>query len=86
MAQKFSRLEVGGHMNYDNMTLKMQECIQDAASFAQQNDHSEIGSEHLLHALIAECGQLTKLGMGNLCVQNVVKPLQLMTLISYFNH
>jgi ATP-dependent Clp protease ATP-binding subunit ClpB len=41
-------------MNYDNMTLKMQECIQDAASFAQQNDHSEIGSEHLLHALIEQ--------------------------------
>ncbi len=41
-------------MNYDNMTLKMQECIQDAASYAQQNDHSEIGTEHLLHALLSQ--------------------------------
>lgn len=39
-------------MNYDNFTLKVQDCIQDANSLALQNDHSEIGNPHILMALL----------------------------------
>ncbi len=34
------------------MTIKMQDAIQSANSLAQQEDHSEIGLEHLLYALL----------------------------------
>ncbi len=39
-------------MTYDRMTLKTQDAIQEAGALAQQNDHSEIGNEHLLIALL----------------------------------
>ncbi len=39
-------------MNYEQFTIKTQEAIQDASSIAQKNDHSEIGLEHLLLALL----------------------------------
>ena len=39
-------------MNYDQMTLKTQDALQGANSLAQQRDHSEIGCEHLLYALL----------------------------------
>lgn len=41
-------------MNYEQMTVKMQEAIQAAGSLAQQRDHSEIGSEHLLYAMLSQ--------------------------------
>ena len=41
-------------MNYDQMTIKTQEALQDAASLAQRNDHSEVGNEHILSALLAQ--------------------------------
>ena len=41
-------------MNYDQMTLKTQDAIQEANSLAQQKNHSEIGPEHLLHALLRQ--------------------------------
>jgi len=43
-------------MNYEKMTLKVQEALQEASSLAQQNDHSEIGNEHLLMALLKQDG------------------------------
>lgn len=39
-------------MNYEQMTLKMQDALQSASSLAQQRDHSEIGNEHLLYAML----------------------------------
>ena len=39
-------------MNYEQMTLKMQDALQRASSLAQQRDHSEIGNEHLLYAML----------------------------------
>lgn len=39
-------------MNYEQMTVKMQEALQSASSLAQQKDHSEIGNEHLLYAML----------------------------------
>jgi ATP-dependent Clp protease ATP-binding subunit ClpB len=39
-------------MNYDRLTITAQEAIQVASTIAQQEDHSEIGSEHLLFALL----------------------------------
>jgi ATP-dependent Clp protease ATP-binding subunit ClpB len=41
-------------MNYDQFTLKTQDAIQEASSLAQKNDHSEIGCEHLLYALLTQ--------------------------------
>ncbi|MFA6937759.1 MAG: ATP-dependent chaperone ClpB [Treponema sp.] len=41
-------------MNYDQFTLKTQDAIQEASSLAQKNDHSEIGLEHLLYALLKQ--------------------------------
>ncbi len=39
-------------MNFNQMTIKLQEALQDANTLAQQKDHSEIGNEHLLYAFI----------------------------------
>ena len=41
-------------MNYDQMTLKTQDAIQEANSLAQQRNHSEIGAEHILYALLKQ--------------------------------
>ncbi len=41
-------------MDYDKFTLKAQEVVQAAASNAQRRDHSQIDSEHLLHALLGQ--------------------------------
>ena len=43
-------------MNYEKMTLKVQDALQEASSIAQQKDHSEIGSEHLLLAFLQQEG------------------------------
>ena len=39
-------------MDYEHFTLKMQDALQNASALAQKNDHSEIGLEHLLYALL----------------------------------
>ena len=39
-------------MDYEHFTLKMQDALQNASALAQKNDHSEIGLEHLLFALL----------------------------------
>ncbi|MGN0717562.1 ATP-dependent chaperone ClpB [Treponema berlinense] len=39
-------------MNFDQFTLKAQDALQEASALAQQNDHAEIGLEHLLIALL----------------------------------
>ncbi len=41
-------------MDYNHLTLKTQEALQDANSIAQQKDHSEIGPEHILLSLIKQ--------------------------------
>ena len=41
-------------MNYDQMTLKTQDAIQEASSIAARKDHGEIGTEHLLYALLTQ--------------------------------
>ncbi|MBQ0039836.1 MAG: ATP-dependent chaperone ClpB [Treponema sp.] len=41
-------------MNYEQMTIKLQEALQSATSIAQQRDHSEIGSEHILAAFLEQ--------------------------------
>lgn len=46
-------------MNYDQFTLKTQDALQEASSLAQQNDHSEIGLEHLLKAMITQKDGIT---------------------------
>ncbi|MCM1320643.1 MAG: ATP-dependent chaperone ClpB [Bacteroides sp.] len=43
-------------MKYDQFTLKMQDAVQTANSLAQQSDHSEIGTEHMLKALLEQEG------------------------------
>lgn len=39
-------------MDYDQFTLKTQDVLQEASVLAQQNDHGEVGLEHLLVSLI----------------------------------
>ncbi len=41
-------------MNYENFTIKTQEALQEASSIANKNDNSEIGSEHVLQALLEQ--------------------------------
>ena len=41
-------------MNYDQFTLKTQDALQQASSLAQQNDHSEVGLEHILATLLEQ--------------------------------
>ncbi len=41
-------------MNYDQMTLKTQDALQEASALAQQKDHGEIGNEHILVALLKQ--------------------------------
>lgn len=39
-------------MNYENLTIKAQEALQEASSIALKNDMGEIGTEHVLFALL----------------------------------
>ena len=39
-------------MDYEHFTLKTQDALQNASALAQKNDHSEIGLEHILSALL----------------------------------
>ena len=41
-------------MYYEYFTLKMQDALQNASALAQQNDHAEIGLEHILDALLKQ--------------------------------
>ncbi len=41
-------------MDYNQMTLKMQDALQTASSLAQRKDHGEIGLEHILVALLEQ--------------------------------
>ncbi|MCR4940077.1 MAG: AAA family ATPase [Treponemataceae bacterium] len=41
-------------MNYEQMTLKVQDALQTSTSLAQQKDHSEVGTEHLLLAFLQQ--------------------------------
>ena len=41
-------------MNYERMTLKLQEALQESTSIAQKKDHSEVGTEHLLYAMLSQ--------------------------------
>ena len=41
-------------MNYENFTIKTQEALQEASSIANRNDNSEIGTEHVLQALLEQ--------------------------------
>lgn len=43
-------------MNYEKMTLKTQDALQAASALAQQKDHSEIGTEHLLLSFLQQEG------------------------------
>jgi ATP-dependent Clp protease ATP-binding subunit ClpB len=41
-------------MDYEQFTLKTQDALQNASALAQQKDHSEIGLEHILDALLKQ--------------------------------
>lgn len=43
-------------MNYDKYTIKTQEALQEAANIANENDHHEVGTEHILLALLEQDG------------------------------
>ena len=41
-------------MDYEKFTIKTQDALQEASALAQKNDHSEIGLEHLLTAMLTQ--------------------------------
>jgi ATP-dependent Clp protease ATP-binding subunit ClpB len=41
-------------MNYERLTIKAQEAINDASAIAQKEDHSQLETEHLLLALLRQ--------------------------------
>lgn len=47
-------------MNFDQFTLRAQDALQEASALAQQNDHAEIGLEHLFIALLEQKDGLVK--------------------------
>lgn len=47
-------------MTYDQFTLKTQDALQNASALAAQNDHGEVGTEHLLIALLEQQDSLVK--------------------------
>ncbi|WP_191014625.1 ATP-dependent chaperone ClpB [Treponema zioleckii] len=47
-------------MNYEQFTLKLQDAIQNATAIAQQNDHGEVGLEHILESLIEQKDGMVK--------------------------
>jgi ATP-dependent Clp protease ATP-binding subunit ClpB len=47
-------------MNYDKYTLKAQEAVQAAHSYAQKNDHNQIELEHILKALLESEGSIIR--------------------------
>jgi ATP-dependent Clp protease ATP-binding subunit ClpB len=53
-------------MNYDHFTLKAQELVQDASGEARKRDHSEIGPEHILVALLQQ-----EEGVGGVLVDRI---------------
>ena len=61
-------------MNYDNMTLKTQDALQEAGMLARQKDHGEIGVEHLLSVLLRQEGGT----VGPLVERIGVQPSQLL--------
>jgi ATP-dependent Clp protease ATP-binding subunit ClpB len=71
-------------MNYEKMTLKVQEALQEASSIAQQNDHSEIGNEHLLMALLKQDGGVVSPLVERIGVQTNTLIDQTQTLLDEF--
>jgi len=43
-------------MNYDKLTIKAQEALQEASSIAQKNDQTQVELEHILLALVEQEG------------------------------
>ena len=41
-------------MDYEHFTITTQEALQSASALAQQNDHGEIGLEHILLSLLQQ--------------------------------
>jgi ATP-dependent Clp protease ATP-binding subunit ClpB len=41
-------------MNYEKLTIKAQEAVQQATALAQKNDHAQVETEHLLAALVKQ--------------------------------
>ncbi len=67
-------------MNYDLMTLKLKEILQNASNLAQQKNHSEIGTEHLLDAMLKQkdgivLPLLTRIGIQPKSLQEKLEPL-----------
>ena len=67
-------------MNYDKMTVKVQDALQSASALAQQKDHSEIGTEHVLYALLTQEGGIVapiveRIGAACGASANLTRPL-----------
>ena len=67
-------------MNYEQYTIKTQNALRDAASLAQQDDYSEVGTEHILYALLEQKDGIVpplveKIGVSVSTLKNDVKNL-----------
>ncbi|MBQ9631231.1 MAG: type VI secretion system ATPase TssH, partial [Treponema sp.] len=59
-------------MTFEKFTLKLQDALQNASSIAQQKDHSEIGCEHILIALLNQQDGIVKPLVERIGVQSSV--------------
>jgi ATP-dependent Clp protease ATP-binding subunit ClpB len=64
-------------MRLDQFTVKAQEALQEAQTHAERNDHPEVTTEHLLHALLAQEGgvvpsALAKMGLNTAAIEREV--------------
>ncbi|MBP3742031.1 MAG: ATP-dependent chaperone ClpB [Treponema sp.] len=67
-------------MNYESFTIKTQEALQEASSIANKNDNSEIGTEHVLQALLEQQDGLVapvveRVGIATVQLINKVKDI-----------
>ncbi len=67
-------------MNYEQYTIKTQNALRDAATLAQQDDYSEVGTEHILFALLEQKDGIVpplveKIGISVSTLKNDVKNL-----------
>ena len=73
-------------MNYDQFTLKTQDALQAASALAQQNDHSEIGLEHLLISMLEQKDGITVPVIERVGVQSADLLSQTKDLLSSYPH
>lgn len=71
-------------MNYEKMTIKLQEALQSSTALAQQKDHSEVGTEHLLLAFLQQKDGIVSPLVENLGVKTATLVSEVQTLLETY--